>query len=54
MEELPDDVFHCDGCDISYDVSKNKFKRPHRHLGKAKTSSLFEEPPPELEDYSPF
>jgi hypothetical protein len=55
LEELPDDVFHCDGCDISFDVSRNNFQRPHRHLGKIKASSLFdEEPPPELEDYSPF
>jgi cold shock CspA family protein len=54
MEELPDDVFHCNDCNISYDVSKNNFQRPHRHLGKTKTSTLTEEPPPEPEDFHPF
>lgn len=54
MQEFPNDVFKCNDCKVTYDVSKNNFKRPHRHLGKIKTSSLFEEPPPELEDLYPF
>lgn len=34
MIEMPNDVFRCNRCDIQYDVSKNMFKRPHRHLVK--------------------
>ena len=33
MNELGKDVFQCQTCDIQYDVSRNKFNRPHRHLG---------------------
>lgn len=55
MEELPNDIFRCSNCDISYDVSKNKFQRPHRHLTTQKSPIPKDEiPPPELEDYSFF
>ena len=32
MDELENDIFQCQRCWIQYDVSKNKFNRPHRHL----------------------
>jgi cold shock CspA family protein len=31
MDESGDEIFYCQGCSIQYDVSKNNFKRPHRH-----------------------
>lgn len=54
MEEFDNDVFECMYCHTKYDVSKNKFKRPYRHLAKSKTSLFTEEPPPEPEDFFPF
>lgn len=32
MLDLQNDVFKCNECNIQYDVSKNMFKRPHRHI----------------------
>jgi len=32
MDEVGDDIFYCQSCSIEYDVSKNNFKRSHRHL----------------------
>ncbi|MEI7491319.1 MAG: cold shock domain-containing protein [Bacteroidota bacterium] len=55
MEELPDDVFRCNDCNISYDVSTNNFKRPHRHITNVKGSTSIDEiPPPEYDELFPF
>ena len=34
MDEIADEFFKCNACGIKYDLGKNKFKRPNRHLGK--------------------
>lgn len=37
MTETSDDIFQCSNCNVEYDTPKYKFKRPHKHLRKAKT-----------------
>jgi cold shock CspA family protein len=32
MNEHPTDIYHCNACNITYDTTKYKFERPHRHL----------------------
>lgn len=34
MEEFSHEQFKCASCNIKYDLRKNNFKRPHRHLAK--------------------
>ena len=34
MTETRNDIFQCDNCNIQYDLTGNKFKRPHRHLNQ--------------------
>lgn len=36
MSEGETDIFHCYNCDIKYDTTKFKFKRPHKHLSTRK------------------
>ncbi len=41
MTEISNDIFECKNCNVKYDTTKYKFKRPHRNLRKtsAKTGS---------------
>lgn len=32
MKETENEIFFCEKCDITYDLRKNRFKRPHKHL----------------------
>ena len=32
MDEISTDIFHCHNCEVTYDTTKYKLKRPHRHL----------------------
>jgi cold shock CspA family protein len=32
MDETSNDIFHCNQCNVTYDTTKYKFKRPHKHL----------------------
>ena len=32
MEETAIDIFHCNQCHVTYDTTKFKFERPHKHL----------------------
>lgn len=34
MEEISDEKFKCNSCNIQYDLTSNKFKRPLSHLSK--------------------
>ncbi len=54
MDELPDDEFQCQSCSIRYDVSMNKFKRPHRHLRQIQERQTTNRPPNDFDedDYS--
>lgn len=55
MDELRDDVFHCQSCSIQYDVSKNNFKRPHRHLKQNEETHSTNRPPDDFDqDDYPF
>jgi cold shock CspA family protein len=31
MNETSNDIFHCNQCNVTYDTTKYKFKRPHKH-----------------------
>lgn len=37
MTETSTDIFQCSNCNVKYDTTKYKFKRPHIHLRKKKT-----------------
>ncbi len=37
MTVISDDIFQCSKCNVKYDTTKYKFKRPHMHLRKTKT-----------------
>lgn len=45
MDELKDDIFQCESCSIQYVISKNKFKRPHRHLRQNQEVHHTDQPP---------
>jgi cold shock CspA family protein len=38
MTEISNDIFQCSNCNVKYDTTKYKFKRPHIHLRKKKTT----------------
>jgi ribosomal protein L37AE/L43A len=38
MEEIESDIFHCSNCEVTYDTTKFKIKRIHRHLPKTASS----------------
>jgi cold shock CspA family protein/ferric iron reductase protein FhuF len=55
MNEVKTDVFKCQNCQIKYDVSKNKFKRPNRHMRQRPDSTPTNLPPDNYgEDNNPF
>lgn len=54
MDELGDDIFQCQSCSIQYDVSKNKFKRPNRHLRQNQERQATNRPPDNFDQDDPF
>ena len=51
MDETGVDIFHCSNCNVTYDTTKYKFKRPHKHL---KTTNATDAQNDEQEDDMPF
>lgn len=41
MTEISNDIFQCSNCNVKYDTTKYKFKRPHIHLRKKKTTTEY-------------
>ncbi len=39
MTEISNDIFQCSNCNVKYDTTKYKFKRPHIHLRKARATT---------------
>lgn len=39
MAEISNDIFQCSNCNVKYDTTKYKFKRPHIHLRKARATT---------------
>jgi ribosomal protein L37AE/L43A len=39
MTEISNDIFQCSNCNVKYDTTKYKFKRPHIHLRKARVTT---------------
>jgi len=39
MTEVDNDIFQCSNCNVKYDTTKYKFKRPHIHLRKRKATT---------------
>lgn len=39
MTEISNDIFQCLNCNVKYDTTKYKFKRPHIHLRKARATT---------------
>jgi cold shock CspA family protein len=39
MTEVSAEVFQCSNCQVKYETTKYKFKRPHKHLRKKKTTA---------------
>jgi cold shock CspA family protein len=39
MTEISNEVFQCSNCNVKYDTTKYKFKRPHIHLRKTKETT---------------
>ncbi len=39
MTEISNDIFKCSNCNVKYDTTKYKFKRPHIHLRKARATT---------------
>lgn len=54
MTETQNDIFECSNCGIKYDVTKNKFKRPHRQSSKSEQNQSTNPPPNFDTDDYPF
>jgi len=39
MTEISNDIFQCSNCNVKYDTTKYKLKRPHIHLRKARATT---------------
>ncbi len=39
MQETSTDIFVCSKCNVKYDTTKYKIKRPHRHLRTTNTNN---------------
>lgn len=55
MTEISNDIFQCSNCNVKYDTTKYKFKRPHLHLRKNKISTQNNTNDNEIDDFDfPF
>jgi ribosomal protein L37AE/L43A len=43
MKEISDDIFQCPSCNIKYDTTKYKFKRPHIYLKESARNKIIED-----------
>lgn len=39
MTEVSNDIFQCSNCNVKYDMTKYKFKRPHKHLRQRRATT---------------
>ncbi len=42
MTETSDDIFQCSNCNVKYDTTKYKFKRPHKHNNEESNNDDFD------------
>ncbi len=54
MNETQNDVFECPNCGVKYDVTRNKFKRPHKMFSRNGENQSTTPPPNFDTDDYPF